>query len=849
MLAFAHLGLAPAADSAGSEWGPWVFPASGLVSAAAGGMHFAGSGAGAAYAPWGVGSQPFALTWDLEVDKGAAAPWRWPGVAVALTTARPDQMGPRDVSVLIGTHLEGLFADVRQGPLLAVNTNTTGWPPAFSQMADRSLAKRFELNQGGAGGRWYSVEWPNVDLAGAHLAFRMARTPSNTLQFAVYHAELDDGRSPWWSKEWSLPPAVASADFRYVVVRTTINPEDFRTPGQPPRGGVLTGWIRNLDGSAGPAAMAWPGGLTNAVRPALQDHGTHPGLYFRASDLPALRRKFNDPMFAGYRALILQNAADVPAGGVDTEKSGRGGIADLTWAYVFTGEDSYKVRLLPLLEAEARSLAHEQFRMMAAHDMAVAYDVLFAELPEGLRGRMQRYLGRAALVYVRNVRKGDWWYGGPANRSNTVPIGGAGGGAAGLALMDASPIAREAAALAGPTTRQWYQALSDDGGCVEGTLYWNYGLTAYLRLGHMLKNAAGSDGGLLDTPALRKNVRFVETQLGGDRQFFTFNDTQPWLTGLAVCADLGSRFDQPLMLWMADTMAAVLPREAARPDEVSRGDVVPYAFLWRSATPAPAAFPGVPTVAALETLQWGVLRSDRTFQPGLVVGLKGRGGLMTHHVQADQGSFVLQAGGEAFLIDPGYYQPDAEAHSLPMVNGRGPDPKGTARLVDAWERERTRGMTVDATAAFKGVDRVRRHVVMVDDKAVVILDDILASGKVTTHFQCGFPATLGADRKSVTIAGTRGVLALRVYGPAGDLAVQGPRDFGKSWIFRRRGVAWYTVSGEYKAGEPLMTVLAMEPVAISVARATDAWTVSVEGRPAVRFVREGGGWKGGGLRW
>jgi hypothetical protein len=552
---------APAEELAG-----WRYSADALVAPTTNGFHFVGCGPGFAYAPWPAGAQPFALTWEVEIEHGQAAPWRWPGVAVAVTTAPPGQMGSNDFAIVLGAHLEGLVADVRQGPLFAPNSNTSGWPPRFSVMSDASLPRRFELNQGGAGGRWHSVEWPAADLEGTRLAFRVARTATNSVQFTFYHAQFEAGREPWWQREWPLPAAVARADFQYVTVQTTVNPEDFRNPGGPPRGGVLTGWIRKLAGQRGAGAATWTGGLADVVYQPFDDRGPHPYLYYHAAD------------------------------------------------------------------------RHEEFHMEAAQDMALAYDALFAELPARLRDPMQRYLERVATVYVRNVKRNSWWY--ADNPSNTIAVGGAGGGAAGLALMHCRAVAQEAVALAGATVKRSYRAMAPDGGCVEGSLYWNYGLTAYLRLGHMLQGATGDDAGLLDTPALRHNYRFVETQLGGDGMFFTFNDTQPWLTGLAICADLGSRFDQPLLLWMADYMANSLPGQKDRPGEVSRGDVVPYAFLWRSRQPAPPEFPGVPTASHLETLNWGVLRSDGTFQPKLVVGVKGRDGVTTHHAQPDLGSFV-----------------------------------------------------------------------------------------------------------------------------------------------------------------------------------------------------------------
>lgn len=816
----------------GADFQKWTVADNSFVKQTPAGLRFDAAGVGYAYTSWDIQAKPFALTWDVEIERGVAQAWRYPGVAVALTTAPPDQMGDNDLAILISLHLDGITADVRQGRLYDPNRNETGHPPPFSRMEDRSLAKRFDLNQGGAGGRWYSVQWPNNDLPGTQLSFRIVRTPADVLQFEFYHREFEDGREPWWQKEWTLPANVAKANFQYVVVKTVINPGDYKNPSGKPEGGAMVGLIRNLRGGPPTNTIA----AASAAREPLNDTGPHPYLYYRAADLPALRKKFNDPQFANYRKLILANADAVPAAGAVTEKSGRAGIAALTWAYVLSGDARYKERLLPVLETESRSLQHEEFRMMAAHDMALAYDALFAELPAPLRGRMQRYLERAATVYVRNVKKRAWWYAG--NPSNTIPVGAAGGGAAGLALMHCSAIAREAAELAGPTTKRAYRGLAPDGGCVEGTLYWNYGLTAYLRLAHMLQTATGKDAGLLDTPELRRNYRFVETQLAGDGLFFTFNDTQPWLTGFAICADLGCRFNQPLLLWLADYMAGQFAAGIGTASENARSDIVPYAFLWRCRLAAPKEFPGVPTVSYLETMHWGVLRSDSSFRPKLVVGIKGQDGVLTHHAQADLGSFVVYANGEPVLIDPGYFQSGADAHSLPLINGVGPDARGKARITATWDR----GMTLDATAAYKSATRVRRHFDLVADQAVVVVDDIVARGTVRTLFQSGVATAV--DKTTAILTGQRGALRLQVFGPVEELKREGPRDFGRSWIFRRWAengqITWYTLSGEYAAGEPLVTVIGNVPA--TVRRTADQLVVQVAGQ-TLGYRKKQEGWQ------
>ena len=74
-----------------------------------------------------------------------------------------------------------------------------------------------------------------------------------------------------------------------------------------------------------------------------------------------------------------------------------------------------------------------------------------------------------------------------------------------------------------------------------------------------------------------------------------------------------------MLLWLADRMHADFARRLGVARENTRGDTVPFAFLWRSRRPAPKEFPGVPTLARLEVMQWGVLRPWRY---GAAIGAK-----------------------------------------------------------------------------------------------------------------------------------------------------------------------------------------------------------------------------------
>jgi hypothetical protein len=349
-------------------------------------------------------------------------------------------------------------------------------------------------------------------------------------------------------------------------------------------------------------------------------------------------------------------------------------------------------------------------------------------------------------------------------------------------------------------------------------------------------------------------VNFIRTQLGGHGGLFAFCDTrQPWLDGYAICADLGSRYDQPLMLSVADLAAVGGEKTRAR-------DVwAPFAFLWRSEQPAPREFPGVPTLAWLKDMHWGAMRSDGSFTPNLVVGVKGSRGPLTHHKQHDLGSYVVHANGEAYLVDPGYYEPKATDHTVPLIDGQGPDVSGSS-IVEAWERGPWRHMTIDSTDGYgEGAGRVWRLIVMHGDDRVIVLDDILPAdgkpGRITAQYQIAWtPAIDRAAAHQMVVKGQKGSLGVRCFGHKVELEAK-DRQFSSGWRWDKISEDgpgdWHSVSATYTADpdRPLVTVLQpargdREPPAPPDCRFADAKIeVAFADGLVVQFEQNPDGWR------
>lgn len=609
-------------------------------------------------------------------------------------------------------------------------------------------------------------------------------------------------------------------------------------------------------------AALTPAAAAAAPNPKLD----HPYLFFRGGELEKIRQRFDQPPQSYYLETLLSKAE---AGDRADEQ---------LWAYLLTGKRDYRDKALAWAKGEwARNDFSPQWIGFKVMTMAMVYDTLHPELNPEARRRMKGYLERALEAHLKKM--GSWLYNNP---SNTVPTQAGTAGMAALALIGESPGAADAAdATRKKLARYARRCFSEDGGYIEGTLYWSFGVSFYLAYAHADHNTTGNDD-LLNAANLPQQHRFAEVMLGGDGQFMPFNDSQPWLSAWPVCVDLGRRHGNELLLWLADHMAAVSAGKIDAPKlHVGHNYSALTYIMMTQGKPGPKRkpsrpFPGVPTLTHLDRMQWGVMRSSGDYIPDLVVGVKGSRGELSHHKQKDLGSFMLYAGGEMLLLDPGYYQADADDHSLPLINGKGPDVNGS-RIVEAWEAGPWRTMVVDSTEAYGRIARrVRRTLVMHDDRALVLLDDIIPGDgavrepktmpgwspppinvdpeaiKATAQYQAAGAAKVDADLGDAVVNGREMSLGLWTFGPALELSVK-DRDFGKSWLFRRRAQEgmydWHSLTGDYtlEADKPLVTVLipaakGRRPDPPTFEREGETITVTLPNGAKVTFAKQDDKW-------
>ena len=321
--------------------------------------------------------------------------------------------------------------------------------------------------------------------------------------------------------------------------------------------------------------------------------------------------------------------------------------------------------------------------------------------------------------------------------------------------------------------------------------------------------------------------------------------------------DEGDRFNQPNLLYVADDFAHRIATGngfmGALNSQPAGWDAAVPAFLWRSTTPA--SFKGWPTTAYGSSSNLAVIRSDQSYTPNLVIGFKGQSAdaAINGHRHYDAGSFVMQDRSQAMFIDPGYFQPNSPQHSTPTVDGFAPSTANAAYIakVDPTSIVDTsvkKSVTMVLTGAYPGgVSRARRTLTAYQDKAFVVLDDLVPTGPGITmgSFQTGFPTTTNSG--AFTIKGSTTSMTCTPYGPQVSMKVVGPQAFSQSWVFANSGVQWYTVNLNYTstAANPLATVCidSSSGLTAKVTNSGGMITISFSDGTTLTYAAVAGGWQ------
>jgi hypothetical protein len=382
-----------------------------------------------------------------------------------------------------------------------------------------------------------------------------------------------------------------------------------------------------------------------------------------------------------------------------------------------------------------------------SHAVAIGYDWLYAELSPERRAHLRRNLVERVLTEARATYAAGRWWDVPVKLSNWNLVVNGGVILAALAVAadgDASQTAESTAVLdlALASLRRGLPYFDAQGGTPEGPGYWIYA-TEYLNLAvESLVTATGSAQGLLDPSGVRSTPEFVIQVRSNRGRAFNFADS----SGIGT---------PPAMHWLGWRVGRPLYRYFARKPYLGRRLSIAYFLLNYRDEGSDSALASLARVKRFAGVEVGAMRGSWTDLDTPWLAFKG-GDNQASHAHLDLGSFVFEAGGVDWFVDPGldsyalpgyfsnreseaslaydYYRIRTEGQNAFVLNpGEGPEQRVTAKAPMSRFSAAGQFAVVDLSQAYdRHVTAARRGFLLLPSGAVV--RDELDGAKASTQY-------------------------------------------------------------------------------------------------------------------
>jgi hypothetical protein len=497
----------------------------------------------------------------------------------------------------------------------------------------------------------------------------------------------------------------------------------------------------------------------------------HPYLFFNETELKALRERLKRSPWNTRWRLLLKNADTCvkrPRYGLRLVRQSLGLCGLTSFAYVVSGKKQYGQRALKeawgLLSHKSwhKELGYNHGANLETSEAALGCAYVYEwcrDLLSDVQARefRSRLLELSTRVYVRSVEEyHDWWVDNPV--TNWCGVCHGGNGLAALAMYHEEPVARHAAVLARDHTLKFLRHVSGvDGDGHEGIMYWLYGA----QFGNIFWSAAsrffGSDGGLYQEDVRKRTGRWLLHMLAPDKQYANFNNMEE-----RTFSAYAGREDERAPL---ATLCALFESQVPGGDRALRwgadhGGAAwyyhftdPMWFLWRSKRAVVKDPPRLADAVLFRTAGHAVLKSKDLW-------LAFNGGWISNasHFNRDLGTVVLVWKGRRLISDPGYGHASTAQHSTLTIakqeqamGARGSFPKFGSKKGFHY-------FVCDLSTANPNLlTSWMRHVIMVDGRYVVILDEARQSGPGRREFELRFQTTgkvsaVPSERRAVLAA-------------------------------------------------------------------------------------------------
>jgi hypothetical protein len=315
-------------------------------------------------------------------------------------------------------------------------------------------------------------------------------------------------------------------------------------------------------------------------------------------------------------------------------------------------------------------------------------------------------------------------------------------------------------------------------------------------LADLLRHALGSTLGTDDYPGFLATAYYPNQMTSPSGRLYNYADGEE-KRGFAPALFWFARRlqDGSVSQYEVQHLQETLPRIKAGGDEQA-ARFLPLALLWWDPA-ADRVAAGRPVTAPLSWNGGGktpvsVHRSSWTDPRALFIGVKG-GPIKASHAHMDLGSFVLDARGVRWAVDPGWqdYSPleargldlwnyaqdadrwqvfrlGAEAHGILRFNGRPQDVTANVPIVEFSDTPADRHTTVDLSSAYPGVVSEVRRTVRLEGDQRILIEDTWRTGAAAVDV--GWQWLTRADAmlvpEGVMLKSGRESLLLRVLAPA-----------------------------------------------------------------------------------
>jgi hypothetical protein len=325
-----------------------------------------------------------------------------------------------------------------------------------------------------------------------------------------------------------------------------------------------------------------------------------------------------------------------------------------------------------VLPAHERMDAIDLFAAETAFDLGVVLYLLGNTLDAEVRARVRHEVDARVFQFYLAHYGAEHWYMGGGNWNGVCNSSVA---AAFLLLEpDGARVARALELALAGLNHFLSTAFEPDGTSTEGVGYWAYGLSNFVALSEMLRARSGGALDLLSDQRMRRIAGYPAKLLLSGSMFAAFSDS-----------DEVTHFNPGIITRLAErTGEQSLYNLLAKP--------VDFEGEWQLKMMLPAALWWDGTQLPAPAIEDAVLHSGGVAR--LVVPLPGGGRAVAaikaghnneNHNQNDVGSFLVHAGGENLLTDPGrglysrfYFGPqryenifaNSFGHSLPRIGGK-----------------------------------------------------------------------------------------------------------------------------------------------------------------------------------